>query len=224
MLRILVTPERAKALVTALVGASLFAACAVDGSQASDGEDSAELSTAERSGHQPQPLPAIGEDQEYSFFNGDTYTFSFPGFFTPQAETFFIWNFGTTIQHNAPYPSSSHGRLYGVFAPGPAGATHHVDGQDGFDHYHVMSQGQGTRTFDVFLVFPGPNFNAATFRAPLAECDLNAAVAAGVLAAPITTTAAGFGPLVIRVPVVKFDDHGHGHGGHGDDDGGHGHH
>ena len=64
-----------------------------------------------------------------------------------------------------------------------------------------MNRGEGTQTFDVFLVFPGPNFNAATFRAPLSERDINAAVGAGILNAPITTTAAGFGPLVIRVPV-----------------------
>jgi len=221
MLSSLVTSDRAKALFTAIVGATLFAGCvdAVDGSQASDTESTL-LSTADRSGHPSQPLPEIGEDEEYSFFNGDTYTFSFPGFFSPQAETFFIWNFGTSIQHGAPYPASNHGRLYGVFAPGPAGATHHVAGQDGFDHYHVMSQNAGTRTFDVFLVFPGPNFNAQTFRPTLAECDLDAAVAAGVLAAPITTSDAGFGPLVIRVPVSKVKDHGH---GHGDDDHGHGH-
>ncbi|MEO7736142.1 MAG: hypothetical protein ABIY55_34610 [Kofleriaceae bacterium] len=187
--------------LTAVLGASLFAGCATDA------DDSQTLDTDPASAHAEADLnhafalPAIGADQEYSFFAGLPFTFRFPGFFTPQAETFFIWNFGTSIQHNAPYPSSSHGRLYGVFAPAPAGSLHHVAGQDGFDHYHIMSQGPGTRTFDVFLVFPGPNFNAATFIAPRSEFAMNISIAFGVLAAPITTTDAGFGPLVFTVPV-----------------------
>jgi hypothetical protein len=151
-------------------------------------------------------LPEIGADQEYAFFNGKPYTIQFPGFFTPQAETFFIWNLGTSIQHDAPYPSSTHDRIYGVFAPGPPGVTHHVDEQEGFDHYHIMSAPQGTRTFDVFLVFPGPNFNEATFRAPVSEREMDRAIAAGILAAPVTTTDAGFGPLVFKVPVTKVKD------------------
>ncbi len=61
-------------------------------------------------------------------------------------------------------------------------------------------------------MFPGPNYNPATFDAPLSEHELNAAVAAGILAPPALTTASGFDQLVIKVPVVKFDDHGHGHG------------
>ena len=150
-------------------------------------------------------LPELPEDQEYAFFRDQTFTIQFAGFFTPQAETFFIWNFGTSIQHDAPYPSSSHGKLYGVFAQGPAGATHHVEGQPSFDHYHIISQGEGTRTFDVFMVFPGPNFDPATFVPPRSESGLDAAAAAGVLSPPLKTTDAGFGPLVIKVPVKEFE-------------------
>ena len=190
------------ALFAALVGASLLGGCVVD-------SESTEPSTSIIAQEGCGTLPAIGEDQEYAFFNNETFTLKFPGFFTPQAETFFIWNLGTTIQHGAPYPSSTHGKLYGVFAPGPQGATHHVDGQDAFDHYHLMNKGEGTRTFDVFLVFPGPNFNAATFKAPLSEKALNTAVAAGILNAPLTTVAAGFPPLVIKVPVKEFEDNQH---------------
>jgi hypothetical protein len=194
------------ALFTALLGATLLAGCldnAADDPQLPD-DDASSFAATDFGAH---PLPPIGADQEYGFFNGRTFTFRFPGFFTPQAETFFIWNLGTSIQHNAPYPSNSHGKVYGVFAPGPAGSTHHVDGQDGFDHYHILTQDSGTHTFDVFLVFTGPNFNAATFRAPLSERDMNAAIRAGVLAAPLTTVQAGFDPLVFRVPVSEF--HGH---------------
>ena len=185
-------------LFAALLLAGPLTACAT--TDAPDGTES-DFPVSEQATKPSQTLPAIGADQEYSFFQGQTHTFSFPGFFSPQAETFFIWNFGTSIQHNAPYPSSSHGRLYGVFAPGPAGSVHHVAGQDGFDHYHIMSQGQGTRTFDVFLVFPGPNFNPATFIAPRSELAMNISIAFGILAAPVTTTDAGFGPLVFTVPV-----------------------
>jgi hypothetical protein len=157
--------------------------------------------------HGSLDLPEIGADQEYAFFNGKPYTFRFPGFFSPQAETFFIWNLGTSIQHDAPYPSNTHDKVYGVFAPGPPGVTHHVDQQDGFDHYHIITAAQGTHTFDVFLVFQGPNFNAATFRAPLSEREMERSIAAGILAAPVTTTDAGFDQLVFRVPVSKVRGH-----------------
>ncbi len=203
MQKILATLDRVttKALLAAVIGASLFAGCATDA------DDSQALDTDPASAHADadllhgRTLPPIGADQEYAFFAGLPFTFKFPGFFTPQAETFLIWNFGTTIQHDAPYPSDSHGRLYAVLAPGPAGSNHHVDGQDGFDHYHIISQGPGTRTFDVFLVFPGAKFNPTTFRAPRSELEMKISIAFGVLAAPLTTTDAGFGPLVIKVPV-----------------------
>jgi len=188
--------------LTAVVGASLFTGCAVDAADSQDLETDPASAHVDADLSHAHALPAIGADQEYSFFAGLPFKFKFPGFFSPQAETFFIWNFGTSIQHNATYPSSSHGRLYGVFAPGPAGSVHHVDGQDGFDHYHIMSQGPGTRTFDVFLVFPGPKFNPATFIAPRSELAMNISIAFGILAAPITTTDAGFGPLVFTVPVT----------------------
>jgi hypothetical protein len=71
----------------------------------------------------PQPLPEQPEDTEYAFFNHQVFTFTFPGFSSPQAETFFIWNLGTSIQHGAPYPSSKHNKMWGIIAPGPAGGT-----------------------------------------------------------------------------------------------------
>jgi hypothetical protein len=185
-----------------------LAACVTDATDSTDETESA-ISTASSAAKHCDSLPPIGEDQEYVFFNGQPYTMKFPGYFSPQSETFFIWQFGTAIQHDAPYPSSSHGRLYAIFAQGPAGAEHDVEGQPAYNHYHIITEGSGTRTLDVFLVNPGPNYNPATFDAPLSEHALNEAV---VLAAPAPTTALGLGPLVIKVPVSKFDDHGHGHG------------
>jgi hypothetical protein len=202
----------AGALFAALAGATLLGGCAVDGASAQSEQSQAATVVADQAAcGLPRTFPELSEDQEYSFFNDRPFTFRFPGFFSAQAETFFIWNLGTSIQHGAPYPSNKHAKLWAIFAPGPPGTTHHVDGQDGFDHYHVMSAGEGTQTFDVFLVFQGPNFNAATWHPLLSEREMNAAVAAGVLNPPETTSAAGFGPLVIKVPVSEFDDHGHGH-------------
>lgn len=192
-----------KALLAALVGTALLGGCTV-GSESSQPSSQPSTGVAQADWRSTS-LPPLPEDEEYAFFRDQPFTIQFPGFFTPQAETFFLWNFGTSIQHDAPYPSSSHGKLYALFAPGPAGATHHVDGQDSFDHYHIITQEEGLRTFDVFLVFPGPKFNPATFVAPLSERELNAAVAAGVMSPPLTTTAAGFGPLVIQVPVQEFE-------------------
>lgn len=150
-----------------------------------------------------KPLPPLSADQEYAYFQGNAWTFQFPGYFSPEAETFFIWNFGTSIQHGAPYPSSSHEQLYAVFAPGPAGATHHTDEADPFDHYHILGKVGGTRTYDAFLVFPGPNFNAATWDAPRSVDEMNDRIASGELGAPLLTTQAGFDPLVITVPTKR---------------------
>jgi hypothetical protein len=193
-------------LFAAFVGATLLGGCAVDGSSSQSQAAQPATSVADQASCVHQTFPPLSEDQEYAFFRDQPFTFRFPGFFSAQAETFFIWNLGTSIQHNAPYPSTSHAKLYAIFAPGPPGTTHHVDGQDNFDHYHIITAGQGTQTFDVFLVFQGPNFNAATFPVPLSEREMNAAVAAGILNPPETTTAAGFGPLVIQVPVKEFEN------------------
>lgn len=195
--------------LAAILLASPVVACATDPSDATDATDSEVAAVSSVSQHCDSSLPPIGEDQEYVFFQGQALTMQFPGYFSPQAETFFIWNFGTAIQHDAPYPSSSHGRLYAIFAPGPDGAEHEVEGQPNYNHYHVISQNAGTRTLDLYVVFPGPNFNPATFDPPLSEHALNAAVSAGVLAPPATTVDAGFGPLVIKVPVSKPHHHGH---------------
>ena len=97
--------------------------------------------------------------------------------------------------------------MWGIIAPGPPGGTHHVEGQDDFDHYHLINKGAGTRTFDVFLVFKGPNFDLATWVPPLNETELNAAIAAGKLG-PVTLTTAVVGePLVIKEKIKKFDGH-----------------
>jgi hypothetical protein len=154
---------------------------------------------------QSATLPELPEGQEWVFYKERARVMSFPGANSPQAETFFIWNFGTAIQHGAPYPSDAHGKLYAVFAQGPAGATHHVPGFDQFDHFHIISQGVGTRTLDALLVFPGPNFNPATYDPALSVKEMNKQIAAGILGAPLLSTQAGFDPLVLTVPITKAD-------------------
>ncbi len=146
-------------------------------------------------------LPSLPADSEYGFYNGKARIFTFTGFYSDAAETFFIWNLGTTIQHGAPYPDASHGRLYAVFTAGPCGSIHHVAGQDQWDHYHVITQGIGQRTFDVELVFPGASYDATKYDPPKSEEEMLQLVSRGVLGAPLLTTDAGFGPLVVSVPV-----------------------
>jgi hypothetical protein len=195
------------ALVVAVAGATMLGGCAANAD--SSGEEATSVADQAVQCDQPLPLPEQPEDTEYAFFNHQVFTFTFPGFDSPQAETFFIWNLGTTIQHGAPYPSNKHDKMWGIIAPGPPGGTHHVEGQDDFDHYHLINKGAGTRTFDVFLVFKGPNFDLATWVPPLSETELNAAIAAGKLG-PVTLTTAVVGdPLVIKEKIKKFDAHHH---------------
>jgi hypothetical protein len=189
-------------LLLAFVSFTIGCADVDDGSQTemSDEEVSGYADAAARVGN--GQLPDLPDNLEYVFHDNRVHVMWFPGYFSSAAETFFIWNLGTTIQHDATYPSPSHDNLYAVFAPGPGGSTHHVDGQDAFDHYHIVSHATGIRTYDVWLVFPGPNYDAATYTPVRTEAAMNAQIAAGILAAPITTTAAGFDQLVIRVPVL----------------------
>jgi hypothetical protein len=200
--------DRAKtgALFAVVVGTTLLGGCAVN---TDSSEEATSVADQAVQCDQPLPLPEQPEDTEYAFFNHQVFTFTFPGFDSPQAETFFIWNLGTTIQHGAPYPSNKHDKMWGIIAPGPPGGTHHVEGQPDFDHYHLINKGAGTRTFDVFLVFQGPNFDLATWVPPLNEQELNAAIAAGKLG-PVTLTTAVVGePLVIKEKIKKFDSHHH---------------
>lgn len=131
---------------------------------------------------------------------------TFLGTSAPNHDTFFIWNMGVgSWLHDATYPSDSRPDLYAIFAPAPANETHHVDGWDQFDHYHVVTAGPGDpgydTTFDVWLVFPGPNFDPNTYTVATNPAAVQAQIAAGILGAPLRTTDAGFQPLVLRVPI-----------------------
>ena len=193
---------KAGALFAAVMGTAMVSGCVASGDSS---EPATSVADQAVECHQ-QPLPEQPEDTEYAFFNHQVFTFKFPGFNSPQAETFFIWNLGTSIQHGAPYPSSTHDKMWGIIAPGPPGGTHHVEGQDGFDHYHLINKGAGTRTFDVFLVFQGPNFNLATWVPPLNETELNQRVSSGQLGPIQLTTDLNFPPLVIKEKIKKFED------------------
>src|ERR1041384_578616 len=80
------------ALVVAVAGATMLGGCAVN-ADSSSGEEA--TSVADQAVECNQPLPEQPEDTEYAFFNHQVFTFTFPGFNSPQAETFFIWNLGT---------------------------------------------------------------------------------------------------------------------------------
>src|SRR5689334_21663082 len=71
-----------KIFATILLAAPL-AACAIDDPAAPEDPTDSTFDPAADfggGGHGPSTLPALGADQEYSFFNGRTFTFSFPGF------------------------------------------------------------------------------------------------------------------------------------------------
>ena len=147
-----------------------------------------------------------GTLSEPIYYKDQLCTINFYGTNSPDAQTFFIWNLGVgSWLQDATYPTDARPDLYAVFAPAPADATHHVDGYDQFDHYHITSSGPGEAgydtTWDVWLVFPGPNFNAATYQAATSYDAFQAQVASGVLGQPIKTTDAGFQPLVLRTAI-----------------------
>ncbi|GLC25248.1 hypothetical protein [Roseisolibacter agri] len=58
-------------------------------------------------------------------------------------------------------------------------------------------------TWDVWLVVPGPNFDPATYVAPRSVESMMQLIEAGVLAGPLSFSAARFGAdLVMRAPLV----------------------
>ena len=155
------------------------------------------------------PPPGPDDVAEAVFFKGHECHMVFRDVSSPEAETFFIWNLGVDgIVDGAAYPTRRRANLYAVFAPGPADSIHHVDGQDGFDHYHIVDAAPGRNgydgTWDVFLVFPGPSFDAATYRAARSVHEMELQVRAGILGPVMTTTEAGFDPLVLHAEI--FDD------------------
>jgi hypothetical protein len=177
----------------------LLAGCAVEGDAPSTGVVFDEVAP-----------PGPDDAAEALFVAGEQCQMVFRNLSSPDADIFFIWNLGVGgVLEGEPYPTAERADLFGIFAPAPASAVHHVDGQDQFDHYHVASAGPGQDeydgTWDVFLVFPGPNFNAATYQAAKSVNDMKRQIRSGVLGPVLKTTDAGFGPLVLNAEIFDCD-------------------
>ena len=178
--------------LTFVLAATLVAGCGMAG-------DQAETDVAYDQG---------GSLQEAVFSNNKLCQFVFHGTSSPDAEIFFIWNLGIDgVLQGEAYPTDARANLFAIFAPAPANATHHVDGFDQFDHYHIVDAAPGSanydETWDVFLVFPGPNFDAATYTTATNAAAMQAQIAAGILGPALKTTEAGFDPLVLSSPLTN---------------------
>src|SRR5690349_777793 len=78
------------------------------------------------------------DDVEPTYVNGTLCKLVFQGALTPRTQTYLIWAVGTHGIVDAPYNTPRRPNLYAIFGTGrPAFETHHVDGQDQFDHYHI---------------------------------------------------------------------------------------
>jgi hypothetical protein len=188
-------------MTLAVVFVSLVTACAVD---TADTEDVGVATTDVR-------IDLTKDDVEPGYVNGTLCKLVFKGALTPQTQMYLIWAIGTRGIVDAPYNTPRRPNVYGVFGTGrPAFETHHVDGFDQFDHYHVLdNEGQGTdvdnTTWDLLAVFPGPNFNPATYRTAKSARQLRAQSEAGILSPIMTLPEAGFPEVVLRFPVVCPD-------------------
>jgi len=186
----------------------LLLPCLVAG--CSMGGDSPDEGLAFGGGHDDVAPPGPDDVAEALYFDGAQCHMVFRNLSDPAAEVFFIWNLGVNgVLQEEPYPTNGRANLFAIFAPSPADAVHHVDGQDQFDHYHIVDAapeqgGHYDGTWDVFLVFPGPNFDAATYKTVKDVGKMNKQIRDGILGPILKTTEAGFDPLVLNAEI--FDE------------------
>jgi hypothetical protein len=146
---------------------------------------------------------------EPAFVGGHLCKMVFVGGLTASTQFYEIWAVGTNgIVANAPYNTPGTPNLYAVFGTNVAASvTHHVDGFNQFDHYHVLDNNNNgdeveNRTWDLLALFPGPNYNAATYQPAKSAKDVLAQSAAGILGPVLTTPDIGFPPVVLNFPVT----------------------
>ncbi len=124
----------------------------------------------------------------------------------PAADKLAIWTVGVdAIRTNLPYPDPGRPNFYAVFVPSNVTLNHSVVGFEQLDHYHVAdraSQSAADELFDAFIVNPGPNYDAASYKIAKSVKEMNVQIAAGILAAPVTTVDAGLGPVVFHAPIA----------------------
>src|SRR6185503_5083652 len=186
-------------MTLAVVFVSL-AACGVDSNPVDDNEDTSVATNDVK-------IDPTKDGTEPAYVNGVLCNMVFPGALTPQTQTFAIWPIGTNGIVNTTYNTPTRPNVYAVFGTGtPLFETHHVAGQDAFDHYHVLEVPGNAHhvenaTWDVLAFFPGPAFNPTTYVSAKSVSALFAQSAAGVLSPLMTLTDAGFPELVLRSPV-----------------------
>jgi len=145
---------------------------------------------------------------EPAFVNGANCKMVFPGALTPSTQMYQIWPVGTKgIVAGAAYNTPERPNLYAVFGTAiPASAVHHVDGFNQFDHYHVLDNAEGTevdnRKWDLLTLWPGPNYDAATYTVATSVKELMAQSAAGILSPVLTLPEVGFPEVVLNFPVT----------------------
>jgi hypothetical protein len=180
-----------------LLASITAAGCAVDPADPTAGDVSASASDVR--------INPATDATEPAYVNGVKCTMVFPGGLTPQTQVYQIWPVGTHGIVNTPY-NTARPNLYAVFGTGAAaGDNHHVDGFSQFDHYHILDNRYGTDVdntkWDLMAVFPGPNFNAATYNTAHSVAEMNAQQAAGILGPTLTTPDIGFPAAVLFAPV-----------------------
>jgi hypothetical protein len=181
---------------------SMSTACAMDPTDSTDPtDDTLDVGTIDRHVNPTKDL------LEPAFVNGKLCQMDFIGGLTAQTQVYQIWAVGTHgIVANQTY-NTRRPNFYAVFGTNAAGnVTHHVDGFNQFDHYHVVENAHGTEVdntiWDLFAVFPGPNYDPATYQPAKSVREMEQQIAAGVLGPELTLQQAGFPPVVLFFPVI----------------------
>lgn len=188
-----------RVVILLLAPALLFGAAACNDSVA----PVANRPAASRSANVAPAQETVGNGSltEPAAFNGRLCQLQFLGTPSQTSEVYAIWNLGHSIL-DVPF-NTARPDLYAVI-PG----TMHTDpNYPQLDHDHIVSAAPGVQgydgTWDVWLVVPGPRFDAATYVAPRSVDAMQALIAQGVLAGPFSFSQAGFGPdLVLRAPLT----------------------
>ena len=148
-----------------------------------------------------QATAGNGTISEPAAYDGRVCELRFPGSSSRTAEFYAIWNLGHGIL-DEPF-DTERPDLFAIL-PG----TMHTDpAHPELDHDHIVTHAPGVPgyngTWDVWLVVPGPDFDAATYTAPRSVESMMRLIEEGVLAGPLSFSQAGFGPdLVLRAPFV----------------------
>ena len=144
------------------------------------------------------------------YVNGQQCRMVFKGALTPETEVYEIWAIGVNGIVDAPYNTPRRPNLYAVFGTNPLpNEVHHVDGYNQFDHYHVIDGPDHGRAdhvsntnWDLLTLWPGPNYDPATYVSAKSVDELMAQSAAGILSPVLTLPEVGFPPLVLHSPIV----------------------